>query len=93
METASDQWLADLDGDGGADLAIGRLPVASREAAAQVQKILDYEAGVRSGHSREAIFAAGANDEFAVCSGRQVTAVDWGHGGLARGVDLTRRRG
>jgi hypothetical protein len=44
LETASDDWLADLNGDGVADLAVGRLPV--RNAAtmnALVAKIIDYE--------------------------------------------------
>lgn len=43
-ETASDDWFADLDDDGLADLAVGRLPVQSREeAAAVVDKIIGYE--------------------------------------------------
>jgi peptidase C25-like protein len=44
MEAASDDWLADLDGDGIADLAIGRLPArTAEEAATMVRKIVDYE--------------------------------------------------
>ncbi|MET0624000.1 MAG: C25 family cysteine peptidase [Pyrinomonadaceae bacterium] len=41
METASDDWFADFDDDGVADLAVGRLPVRTRaEAATVVGKIL-----------------------------------------------------
>jgi len=48
METASDDWLADFDGDGIADLGIGRLPArTSEEASAMVKKIIDYERGER----------------------------------------------
>src|SRR5205085_1141966 len=44
METASDGWLADLDGDGIEDLAVGRLPVrTAAEAEAAVSKIINYE--------------------------------------------------
>ena len=43
-EIASDNWYADLDGDGVPDLAIGRLTVEStEELAAVVKKILGYE--------------------------------------------------
>ncbi len=45
METASDDWLADFNGDGVADLAIGRLPVrTAADANVMVNKILSYEA-------------------------------------------------
>jgi hypothetical protein len=44
METASDDWLADFNADGMADLAVGRLPVRSaREAATLAAKIVRYE--------------------------------------------------
>ena len=44
METASDDWLADLDGDGIADLAIGRLPLRTAgDADLMVSKIISYE--------------------------------------------------
>ena len=32
METASDEWLADFDGDGLAEMALGRLPVRTAGA-------------------------------------------------------------
>jgi len=44
LETASDDWLTDFDGDGIADVATGRLPVrTAAEATLMVNKILDYE--------------------------------------------------
>jgi hypothetical protein len=44
METASDDWFADFDGDGVADLAIGRLPVRSAaDTEVMVGKIINYE--------------------------------------------------
>jgi len=43
METASDSWLADFDGDGLAEMAVGRLPVRTvAEANTVVSKILSY---------------------------------------------------
>lgn len=46
VETASDDWFADFDGDGTADLAVGRLPVRTRaEAEAVVRKIVGHEPG------------------------------------------------
>ena len=44
MEAASDDWLADFDGDGLPELAVGRLPVLTAEEAARVvAKIARYE--------------------------------------------------
>jgi len=44
METASDDWLADFDGDGLAEIGVGRLPIRSvPEAAAVVAKIVTYD--------------------------------------------------
>jgi len=44
METASDDWLVDFNGDGVADIAIGRLPVRTTdEAAAMIAKIISYD--------------------------------------------------
>jgi Peptidase family C25 len=43
-ETASDDWLADFNNDGIADLAIGRLPIRTAAEASQlVNKIVSYE--------------------------------------------------
>jgi hypothetical protein len=44
LQTASDDWLCDFDGDGASDIAIGRLPVRSAaEVSAVVAKLLRYE--------------------------------------------------
>jgi len=44
MEAASDDWLADFNNDGLADIALGRLPVRTvAELNALVSKIIDYE--------------------------------------------------
>ena len=49
LETASDDSLADFNGDGLADMAVGRLPIRSaREAAAIVNKIVGYDRSTRS---------------------------------------------
>jgi hypothetical protein len=45
-ETASDDWFADFDLDGIAELAIGRLPVhTSQEASGMTEKLISYETG------------------------------------------------
>jgi len=47
METASDSWLADFDGDGIEDFALGRLPARTvEEAAAMVGKIVAYDRAI-----------------------------------------------
>jgi hypothetical protein len=44
LETASDDWFADFDGDGVPEMAVGRLPVrTAAEAATVVDKIIGYE--------------------------------------------------
>jgi hypothetical protein len=44
LETASDDWLVDFNGDGLPDMAIGRLPVRTvEEAQLMVSKIVGYE--------------------------------------------------
>jgi hypothetical protein len=61
METASDGWLSDFDGDGVPEMAIGRLPVrTAAEADAVVAKIVGYaQAGNPGG---EALMVADRND-------------------------------
>ncbi|HKQ06744.1 MAG TPA: C25 family cysteine peptidase [Blastocatellia bacterium] len=62
METASDDWFADIADDGLARLAVGRLPARTpTEAAALVAKIIAYE---HSSPAREATLVADANDGF-----------------------------
>jgi hypothetical protein len=61
METASDGWFADFDGDGIGDIAVGRLPVKSAaEAATVVSKLVTYDGGPRFGR---VLLLADANDE------------------------------
>jgi len=46
METSSDDWFVDLNGDGLPEIAIGRLPLQKLiEAETVVSKIIDYEQG------------------------------------------------
>jgi hypothetical protein len=62
LEVASDDWLADFDGDGIADLAIGRLPARSNEEViVMVKKIIDYE---RSQGSRSMLLVSDKNEGF-----------------------------
>ena len=62
METASDAWLADFDGDGIEDMAVGRLPVRSAtEAAATVAKLISYE---QSAPVDGVLLIADANRDF-----------------------------
>ena len=62
METASDAWLADFDGDGVEDLAVGRLPVRTpAEAAAVVAKLIAYE---QSAPMDGVLLVADANRDF-----------------------------
>jgi Peptidase family C25 len=62
METASDDWFVDFDGDGLAELAIGRLPFRSEaEAAVMVAKIVAYE---QASPSEELMLVADSNDGF-----------------------------
>jgi hypothetical protein len=62
LETASDDWFADWNGDGAAEIAIGRLPFrASFEADVIVSKIIGYE---RTASSQKALLIADNNDGF-----------------------------
>lgn len=62
-ETASDDWLADFNNDGIADLAIGRLPVRTAAEATQlVNKIISYESSAVD-PSRGALLVADTNFE------------------------------
>jgi hypothetical protein len=62
METASDDWLADFNADGLADLTIGRLPVRTGEEAERViAKIIQYESVTPPD---ESLLVADANDGF-----------------------------
>jgi hypothetical protein len=62
METASDDWYADFNGDGLADMSVGRLPVrTAAEASSVVAKIIGYEQGRGS---EEMMLVADSNDTF-----------------------------
>jgi hypothetical protein len=62
METASDDWLADFNADGLADLAIGRLPVRTGEEAERViARVIQYEKSIPPD---ESLLVADANDGF-----------------------------
>ena len=62
IETASDDWLADVDGDGVPDLSIGRLPVSNAaEAQAVVSKLVAY---AQSNPAKQALLVSDENDEF-----------------------------
>lgn len=57
VETASDDWLTDFDGDGAPDVALGRLPAETREeAAGMVEKIVRHERAARG--LEKALFVA-----------------------------------
>jgi len=62
METASDDWFADFNANGLAEMAIGRLPVrTAEEAAGMVSKILRYD---RSTPSEGILLVADSNDGY-----------------------------
>jgi hypothetical protein len=62
METASDDWFGDFDGDGLSELALGRLPFRTAgEAETMVSKIVSYDS---SRASSEALLVADGNDGF-----------------------------
>ena len=62
METVSDDWAADTDGDGLADLAAGRLPFRTvTEAERIVSKIIRYETGPASD---SVLIASDRSDEY-----------------------------
>jgi len=77
METASDDWFVDEDGDGLPDLAIGRLPVrTAAQATTVVQKILGY--GGKAELPRGALFVTDVGDadfDFADVSAASEPAV------------------
>jgi len=59
LKTASDSWLADFDGDGVADIPLGRLPVRTLDDARnEVTKIVNYEASVGTVADRSILFVS-----------------------------------
>jgi CSLREA domain-containing protein len=62
METASDDWFADFDGDGLGEMSVGRLPARTgQEAATMVAKIVGYE---ESEAGRGVLFVSDEKDQF-----------------------------
>jgi hypothetical protein len=65
METTSDDWFTDFNQDGLAEMAVGRLPVRTRqEADALVAKIVGYEKSVAPAGKSGALLVADSNDGF-----------------------------
>jgi hypothetical protein len=63
LETSSDDWFSDFNGDGIADIATGRLPArTAEELISIVSKIIQYE---HSSASDEALLVADADEGFA----------------------------
>jgi subtilisin-like proprotein convertase family protein len=62
METACDDWFADFNGDGLAEMAVGRLPVRSAsEAAAVIAKLVAYDSAAPSD---AILLVADSNSDF-----------------------------
>ena len=62
MEAASDDWLADFNGDGLAELSLGRLPVRNEtEAAQMIAKVIVYD---QSNPSVEVLGVADRNEGY-----------------------------
>jgi parallel beta-helix repeat protein len=62
LETASDDWFADFNGDGISDFGIGRLPAHTlAEAKAMIEKIVAYEKSAAAG---EALLVSDRNDGY-----------------------------
>ncbi|MEW6734571.1 MAG: C25 family cysteine peptidase [Acidobacteriota bacterium] len=65
LETASDDWFADLNGDGVTEMAIGRLPVrTSIEADRLIAKIINYEKSAPADWQRQVMIVADDNDIY-----------------------------
>jgi subtilisin family serine protease len=65
LETASDDWFADLNGDDLPEIAVGRLPVrTAAEAAAAVAKIVAYEQAAPGDWATKVLLVADNNDVF-----------------------------
>jgi len=61
LETASDDWFADFDGDGIGDIPVGRIPAQiASEATTAIGKIVAYDGSARFGR---VLLLADANDE------------------------------
>jgi len=64
METASDDWFADFNGDGIPEMALGRLPVRTvEEASLVVSKIVGYGQGA-GGVMKDVVLVADENEGY-----------------------------
>lgn len=64
LETASDDWFADADGNGVPELAVGRLPARTAEQAiAMVRKIVEYEQASDGSWNKDVLLVADENDQ------------------------------
>ena len=64
LETSTDDWFADQDGDGLADLAVGRLPIRTlAHAETMVSKLVSYEQEAAGAWTKEVLLLADADDE------------------------------
>jgi MYXO-CTERM domain-containing protein len=77
METASDDWFVDLDGDDLPELAVGRIPArTAAQVAAVVRKTLAYDGA--NGLGRGALFVSDVDDaglDFEGASAASATAI------------------
>jgi hypothetical protein len=65
LETSSDDWFVDFNGDGIPEMAIGRLPVDSAAtASALVSKIVAYDQAGAAVWKSRALLVSGANDSY-----------------------------
>jgi hypothetical protein len=72
METASDDWFVDFNGDGLPEMAVGRLPVQTPEEATQVvTKIIAYDQAEAGDWATEALMVADQNSSFDFEGGSQ----------------------
>jgi len=81
---AGDALLADADGDGLPDVALGRLPArTAEELAAMIAKIQAYESGFGAAWQNELVLVNDANDvaagDFAAANGRLAALADEAH--------------
>jgi hypothetical protein len=65
METASDDWFVDFNGDGLPEMAIGRLPVRTAEETTHVvSKIINYDHAAAGNWTKEILLVADNNGDF-----------------------------
>ncbi len=65
LETASDDWFVDWDGDGAPKLAVGRLPVrTTAEADTVVSKLIQYAEASAGKWAQEALLVSDDPDSF-----------------------------